>query len=146
MRGNTNAGGAYRPVGPTGDLERRRAGLTRKVPTKVEPKVFFANERTYLAWLHMSMILATFSIGILSLSEKQGADRFAQAYGLVLMPVAIAFCVYALHMFMRRAAMLRRRDPGPWDERVAPTVLGVMLMVAIVTNFSLKIYDIYNPN
>ena len=92
------------------------------------------------------MILATFSIGILSLSEKQGADRFAQAYGLVLMPVAIAFCVYALHMFMRRAAMLRRRDPGPWDERVAPTVLGVMLMVAIVTNFSLKIYDIYNPN
>ena len=43
-------------------------------------------------------------------------------------------------------AMLRRRDPGPWDERVAPTLLGVLLITAIVTNFGLKLYDIYNPN
>jgi hypothetical protein len=31
------------------------AHLPRKVPVKVEPKVFFANERTYLAWLHMAV-------------------------------------------------------------------------------------------
>ena len=43
----------------TSGLARRRAALPRKVPVKVEPKVFFANERTYLAWLHMSIILAT---------------------------------------------------------------------------------------
>ena len=34
-----------------------REQKTRKVPTKVEPKVFFANERTFLAWLHMSVTL-----------------------------------------------------------------------------------------
>ena len=32
--------------------------LPRKVPVKVEPKVYFANERTFLAWLHMSVTLA----------------------------------------------------------------------------------------
>ena len=39
---------------------------TRKVPVKVEPKVFFANERTFLAWLHMSLTLASISVGIVA--------------------------------------------------------------------------------
>ena len=38
----------------------------RKVPVKVEPKVFFANERTFLAWLHMSVTLASISIAIVA--------------------------------------------------------------------------------
>lgn len=44
-----------------------RAGYhVRKVPVKIEPKVFFANERTFLAWLHMSVTLATISIAIVA--------------------------------------------------------------------------------
>lgn len=39
---------------------------TRMVPVKVEPKVFFANERTFLAWLHMSVTLAAISVGIVA--------------------------------------------------------------------------------
>jgi hypothetical protein len=35
----------------------------KKVPTKIEPKVFFANERTFLAWLNMSVTLSSISIG-----------------------------------------------------------------------------------
>ncbi len=42
------------------------AAHIRKVPVKVEPKVFFANERTFLAWLHMSLTLASIAVGILS--------------------------------------------------------------------------------
>ena len=38
----------------------------RKVPVKVEPKVFFANERTFLAWLHMSVTLASISVAIVA--------------------------------------------------------------------------------
>lgn len=34
-------------------------------------------------------------------------------YGVLLMPVAIAFCAYSLWMYMKRAAMIRRKDPGP---------------------------------
>lgn len=86
----------------------------------------------------------------------------------MLMPVSIAFSLYALHQYIRRVvahsflflpsfllriplpspkrslrkshtltknvralgqAMLRRRDPGPWDDRVGPTVLGILLLV-----------------
>lgn len=38
----------------------------RKVPVKVEPKVFFANERTFLAWLNMAVTLSSISIAILA--------------------------------------------------------------------------------
>jgi hypothetical protein len=38
----------------------------RKVPVKVEPKVFFANERTFLAWLNMSVTLSSIAVAILA--------------------------------------------------------------------------------
>eukprot|EP01039_Chlorochromonas_danica_P011957 gene11957-13547_t len=63
----------------------------RKVPVKIEPKVFFANERTFLAWLHMSITLASISIAIIAFEE---AKSFCQMYGVLLMPVAISFCAY----------------------------------------------------
>ena len=33
---------------------------------QVEPKLFFANERTFISWLHMSVILSSISIGVLA--------------------------------------------------------------------------------
>jgi uncharacterized membrane protein YidH (DUF202 family) len=71
---------------------------TRKVPVKVEPKVFFANERTFLAWLHMALTLASISVGIVSFSSDDSSSRI---YGLTMMPVSIAFCGYALMTYMR---------------------------------------------
>lgn len=83
---------------------------TRKVPTKVEPKVFFANERTFLAWLHMSVTLSSISVAIVAFAE---ANEFSEIYGLMLMPVAIAFCCYSLYMYIQRSSMIRQRHPGP---------------------------------
>eukprot|EP01038_Epipyxis_sp_PR26KG_P012337 gene12337-16547_t len=103
----------------------------RKVPVKVEPKVFFANERTFLAWLHMSVTLASISVAIVAFAE---ANEWSQIYGLLLMPVAIAFCVYSLWMYMKRSAMIRRKDPGPF-------LLASMLGLAILVNFGVKLYD-----
>lgn len=39
---------------------------TRMVPTKVEPKVFFSNERTFLSWLSMAVTLATISLAVIA--------------------------------------------------------------------------------
>lgn len=40
--------------------------------------------------------------------------------------------------------MLKRKDPGPFDDRVGPTVLGILLMLAIIASFSIKLYALYN--
>ena len=68
----------------------------RKVPVKVEPKVFFANERTFLAWLHVSVILAGASVAIVAFADN--GDPYSQMYGIILLPVAIAFILYSMYM------------------------------------------------
>mmetsp|Transcript_37473 Transcript_37473/g.38160 ORF Transcript_37473/g.38160 Transcript_37473/m.38160 type:complete len:192 (-) Transcript_37473:230-805(-) len=111
----------------------------RKVPIKVEPKVFFANERTFLAWLHMSITLASISLAIIAFADS---NEWSQLYGLCLLPVAIAFCVYSLYVFMKRAAMIRKKIPGPFEEKTGPVVLASMLGLAICINFIVKMYEI----
>lgn len=68
----------------------------RKAPIKVEPKVFFANERTFLAWMHVSIIMAGASIAILAFTDESGGVG-GQIYGIVMLPVAVAFIVYAMY-------------------------------------------------
>lgn len=42
------------------------AAKERKIPTKVEPKVFFSNERTFLSWLNMAVTLSTISLAVIA--------------------------------------------------------------------------------
>ena len=74
--------------------EKKQSDLKmRKVPVKVEPKVYFANERTFLAWLHTSIILAAVSLSIVSFADQ---NPWSQFYGILLLPVSISFIMYAL--------------------------------------------------
>jgi uncharacterized membrane protein YidH (DUF202 family) len=110
----------------------------RKAPIKIEPKVFFANERTFLAWMHLSVILAGASIAIMAFADD--SNPMGQLYGIMLLPVAIAFIIYSMYQYSRRSYMIRHRHPGPYEDTVGPSVLAVMLMFSIVAQFSLKLY------
>ena len=132
----------YMPVNTntSPSINAERLQKMRKVPIKIEPKVFFANERTFLAWLHMSVTLASISMAIVALAD---ANEWSQLYGLLLMPVSIAFCVYSLWLYIKRAGMLRRKDPGPYENQTGPIVLATLLSISIVINFCVKLYDYY---
>ena len=51
LRGGRGGDGYDEIPSHAAGILRHRAALPRKVPVKVEPKVFFANERTFLSWL-----------------------------------------------------------------------------------------------
>jgi len=42
--------------------------------------------------------------------------------------------------------MLRNRLPGPYEDRIGPIVLTVLLVLSILINMILKIVDIYSPS
>ena len=107
------------------------------MPTIVEPKVFFANERTFLAWMHMSITLSSISVAILAFAD---ANEWSQVYGLMLMPVAIAFCCYSLWMYMKRATMIRARHPGPCKLSPLP-LLAFWLMPLLFTSFFSFVFE-----
>eukprot|EP00934_Nitzschia_sp_Nitz4_P001692 Nitzschia sp. Nitz4//scaffold13_size275219//220515//222797//NITZ4_000910-RA/size275219-augustus-gene-0.274-mRNA-1//-1//CDS//3329536122//1692//frame0 len=108
---------------------------------KIEPKVFFANERTYLHWLHYAVILSSVASGILAFSEDSG-ETWGEWYALALLPVSLGFCVYALHTFLWRADQIRSRIPARWDDPIGPLILGSAVVVVLTINFFTKLYEI----
>ncbi|KAJ3038290.1 GTPase regulator Nrf1 [Rhizophlyctis rosea] len=100
------------------------------LPVRVEPKVFFANERTFLSWLHFCIVL-----GGLALTLLNFGDRVGQIAGVLFTIVAMVFMLYASYLYQWRAHKIRTRDPGPYDDRIGPVILVVTLFTAVGVNF-----------
>lgn len=125
----------------TGGTASTLEAFPRSAPVKIDPKVFFANERTFLAWMHVSVILAGASVAMVAFTDPR-QSTVDQLYGVILLPVSIAFILYAMVQYSRRASMIRRKAPGPYMDIVGPTLLTVILMLSIVAQFSLKLYTL----
>ena len=110
---------------------------------KIEPKVFFANERTFLHWLHAGITLYTISSGILVFAEENEAS-WAHWYAMALLPISLGFCMYALHVFLWRADRIRTRIPGRWDDPRGPYLLGWLLVIVLSVNFVTKMSELWN--
>ena len=54
----------------TQPLLQRTANKRIALPIRVEPKVAFANERTFLSWLHFTVILGGLAVGLLNFGDK----------------------------------------------------------------------------
>ena len=106
------------------------------LPARVEPKVFFANERTFLLWLNFTVILGSLGVGLLNFGDSVGRI----SAGLFTC-IAMLTMVYALVTYHWRAKAIRMRGLGPYDDRFGPTMLCFFLLVAVVTNFVLRIRD-----
>mmetsp|Transcript_36812 Transcript_36812/g.113591 ORF Transcript_36812/g.113591 Transcript_36812/m.113591 type:complete len:188 (-) Transcript_36812:45-608(-) len=108
------------------------------VPQKVDPKTFFANERTFLKWLNISTMLGMMGITLLNFADVNSDG--AELAGLVLLPVAVLFMLYALMTFRARAHFIYMREPMRYDDTRGPTLLVVVLTVALLlaTVFSLQ--------
>ncbi|GFH44556.1 hypothetical protein CTEN210_01030 [Chaetoceros tenuissimus] len=109
---------------------------------KIEPKIFFANERTFLHWLHAGITLYSIASAILVFSED-GAS-WAHWYAMALLPIALGFCMYALHVFLWRADRIKTRIPGRWDDPRGPYVLGGLLVIVLSVNFITKLEQIWD--
>ncbi|KAF8926463.1 VTC domain-containing protein [Dissophora ornata] len=107
----------------------------RKIATlvRVEPKVFFANERTFLSWLQFTVMLGGLALGLLNFGDK--VSRVSA--GLFTF-VALSFMVYALVTYHWRAYKIRNKELGPFDDRIGPTLLCFILLTAMATNFFLQ--------
>ena len=112
---------------------------------KIEPKVFFANERTFLHWLHAGVTLYTIAAGILAFASDTNSLS-AHWYAMALLPISLGFCLYALHLFLWRAEKIKTRIPGRWDDSRGPLILGAILASVLFINFVMKCSEIRKYN
>ena len=54
----------------TQPLLQRTAQKRIALPVRIEPKVSFANERTFLSWLHFTVVLGGLAVGLLNFGDK----------------------------------------------------------------------------
>ncbi|KAG0005492.1 vacuolar transporter chaperone [Entomortierella chlamydospora] len=135
--GASGSNHAYTPSMPSGSTNvpilQASAGKRIALPVRVEPKVFFANERTFLSWLNFTVLLGSLAVGLLNFG-----DRVGRISAGVFTFVAVIVMIYALVTFHWRADRIRKRQPGPYDDRFGPTVLCIFILAAIMINFILR--------
>ena len=111
----------------------------RVVPIKVEPKVFFALERTFLAWMHTGVTLGSIGLGIVLAANGDNA-----IYGLVLVAISIVFILYSLSNYISRTALIRAKAPGPYEDVKGVCAMAAVMCAGIAINGGIKIYDMIN--
>jgi len=112
-------------------------------PVKVEAKVWFANERTWLSYLNVSVLLGTLSAALFNASKDDVARNFAIAYALI----SLSVLTYGYVLYQKRVTLIKRRDPSHFDAIAGPILICIALFVAILTNFILRVreFDKENP-
>jgi len=120
----------------TQPLLQAAQGKRIALPTRVEPKVFFANERTFLSWLNFTVVLCGLAIGLLNFGDKVG-----KICSFLFTFVALSGMLYALMTYHWRAQAIRRRGQGHFDDRLGPTFLCIALVLAVIINFFLRFFQ-----
>jgi uncharacterized membrane protein YidH (DUF202 family) len=105
--------------------ERKEEGPLSQV--QVEPKTYFANERTFIQWISAALLLLTVSSIMMGSGEYNGTSSVIAFAALVLV-------CYAAFVYFRRVQLLRTGQAYGYLDFLGPSILavGVGLGVAIV--------------
>ncbi|KAL2825457.1 VTC domain-containing protein [Aspergillus cavernicola] len=105
-------------------------------PVRVETKVWLANQRTFIKWLHVSILLSSLSLGLYNAAGKH--NDIARALSIVYTCFAIFSAAWGWYMHEMRARLIRRRSGRDLDNTFGPVVVCIGLAVALVLNFAFK--------
>ena len=111
-------------------------------PVRVETKVWLANERTFIKWMHVSTLMATLSLALYNGANSVG-NSLASNLGAVYVLISVMAAVWAYYVYMRRAKEIRERSPKHMDDRIGPILVGIALIVALSANFVFKVYHTF---
>ncbi len=115
---------------------RAQPGKRVAIPVRVEPKVFYANERTTLSWIEFSVVVSAIGVGLLSFSDPH--DDIALAAAGCFTAVALLSLVYTAGRYVWRVGKIRNREAVNYHDWLGPTVLCAVLFVAVIVNGSLR--------
>ena len=101
---------------------------------RVEPKVFFAVERTFLEWLQISILFS----GVAGFLLNFG-DSVSLSASWLFLVVAVVSLFYSLVVYLVRVIWIKKRRAARYYDKYGPTVLCFLLVVAVAVNFGQRI-------
>lgn len=101
---------------------------------KVDAKLFFANERTFLKWMNVSIWVAGISIGLSSIRGTT-ALSLENLSSLLFLAIAMVIVIYSMVQYGKRSLMVVKRSPGPYEDRWGPLVIGSLFLFTFTAQY-----------
>lgn len=103
-------------------------------PLQIEPKVWLANERTFLKWQHICILLGGLAVSLYTAAAKSGQNRLGEIMGIVFLAIAAFAGGWGYYIYRVRRAMIVQRSGKDFDNVIGPLVVSAALMAALVVN------------
>ncbi|MCJ1264809.1 Phosphate metabolism transcription protein [Lobaria immixta] len=105
-------------------------------PVRVEPKVWLANQRTFVKWQHIAVLLGSLSLGLYNAAGE--SNNVARVLAVVYTLVAAFAGAWGWWQYVVRSRMIRERSGKDFDNIIGPIIVCVGLVVALCLNFGFK--------
>ena len=106
-------------------------------PVRVEAKVWLANQRTYIKWQHVSVLLASLSLGLYNAAGE--TNDVARGLAVVYTCVAAFTLLWGWGMYMWRMKLIKQRSGQDFDNVIGPIIVCIGLAIALCLNFGFKV-------
>ncbi|CAJ1968533.1 unnamed protein product [Cylindrotheca closterium] len=99
---------------------RGNAFVAPKKAVRIEPKTYFANERTFIQWVSAALFLVTTSAILL---EAENGEGYAKLTATTLLIFALIIAIYAVGLYYSRLWLLTNARPYGYISHFGPFVL-----------------------
>ena len=99
--------------------------IAPKFPARIEPKTYFANERTFIQWVSASILLLSSSGFLLR------ADHDYKTTAAAISLSALCLVGYSTNLYFVRLNLLKDREPYGYFNKVNPIFLASVVGLAI---------------
>lgn len=112
--------------------------IKNKGELKVEPKVWLANERTFLKWQHIGILQGALALGLYSAA---GDNAVARWIGVAYIGISAFAGLWGYYMLRTRRSMILERSGKDFDNMIGPIIISVAMIVALSVNFILQVRE-----
>ncbi|KAJ6260394.1 Vacuolar transporter chaperone [Drechslerella dactyloides] len=108
-------------------------------PLQVEAKVWLANQRTFIKWQHICVLLATLSLALYNAAGEK--NDIARAIGFFFTGISVFTGVWGYWTYIRRSESIHNRSEKGFDSSlslVGPVVVCITVVLALMLNFLFK--------
>ncbi len=140
QNGSASVASSGAPIPGGVQVKRFKApkGKRIHVPVRVEPKVYFAAERTFLSWLEFSIIIGSIAATLLNFGDNVS---LISAWGFTI--VACGALIYSVVIYWLRVQMIRKRraSVSRYYDKYGTTGLCIGLFAATAVSFFFRIRE-----
>ena len=90
-----------------------------------------------MSWYESAIVIGAIAAGLINFGD---AIAIHAAFGFTFLAISAVF--YAMGIFLWRAAMIRKRRAVRYDDRIGPTVLCMLLLLAVAANFGMRYHAV----